>query len=162
MGTEDGIYNTTSATWANTKVDLRRSFAMEAQILIDSPTYVGGEGIALVFQTEGTEALGSPGNGRGYQGISGPCVAIDINTHHHHHTHPTTSTSSASTNDDVDDGKISITKNCNPSNVFSQIGSANIGYIKDLRIRQLRVEYDGNLTKQIRVYFDGEEKLSGF
>lgn len=114
---------------------------MEAEIMIDSPTRVGGEGLAVVFQTEGKEALGAAGNGKGYEGISS-CVAIDIDTH-----------------TDTDNGSISIVKN-SPTNVYSQIGRANIGYIKDLRIRALRVEYDA-ATKQIEVSFDGEQVLAG-
>lgn len=109
---------------------------MRTQFMIDGDS---GEGMAFVLQTEGEQALGKGGSGKGYDGIS-PCIAVEIDLN------PPQGVSA-----------IRLTE-MTPDSVL--IEGPDLGFLGDLKIRTLLVDYIVE-TKTILVQVDGEPMLYG-
>lgn len=74
------------AIWANNKIDLTNDFHLRAKLrlrdgfnAIADGSNSGADGIAIVFQNDGLEALGNSGGGIGYEGIeNGLAIEFDL------------------------------------------------------------------------------------
>ncbi|MFN5951657.1 MAG: lectin-like domain-containing protein, partial [Pirellulaceae bacterium] len=66
-----------TAYWNPDRVQLDRNF--EVQFTYVASGDRSGDGIALVFQTEGSQAVGGSGGALGYVGIANPKAAYQIN-----------------------------------------------------------------------------------
>jgi hypothetical protein len=80
--TQAGIGNQTSAIWNQTKVDLTQSF--DTSFVYQANGKNPADGVALVFQTQGTNVIGNAGGYLGYQGIAGNSAAYQINIYEGH------------------------------------------------------------------------------
>lgn len=84
--TEDEL-QTASAVWIEEPVPVKGSFHTEFSFRMsdayngfDDGSRDGADGLALVFQDQGTNELGKPGGGLGYKGILN-CVAVEFDTY---------------------------------------------------------------------------------
>ena len=110
--------------------------------MMDAEDGVGGEGMAFVVQTQGKQALGNAGNGKGYEGIT-PCLALEIDT-----------------NPDMGQETTVRLKKNGPQNVLLE-GITDIEYLEDLKIRTLLVEYYAD-TKDLMVQLNDQVVLEGY
>ncbi len=68
---------------ANTPVD-PSTFSTSFQFRLTNPggiTSTGGDGFVFFLQPGGTQALGQPGGGLGYGGLTGPSLAVEFDTY---------------------------------------------------------------------------------
>ncbi len=73
----NGDTNVATATWLNQQISTRLGFT--ANFTYTPSGDLGADGIAMVLQTEGREALGQIGGSLGYVGITGPTAAYQMN-----------------------------------------------------------------------------------
>jgi hypothetical protein len=77
-----GIGNQLSAAWHRTPIDITRDF--QASFVYQSKGTNPADGLALVFQNEGLNAIGGDGGELGYAGITGNTAAYEINIYNGH------------------------------------------------------------------------------
>ena len=107
----DNNENETSAVWLNDKVSVRDGFTLSFTYQAGGDK--NGNGMALVFQTSGTTAVGGGGDKLGYTGIPGPKYGFLINLYNgsnHERGFQTTS------EDTFDNTQFRIADNLNWSN----------------------------------------------
>jgi hypothetical protein len=80
----DGVLSTATAFWHQEQVVFPTSGSMTIDFTYQAGGDKAADGIALAFQIEGVDAIGSVGGGLGYVGISGPTVAYQINLYNGH------------------------------------------------------------------------------
>ncbi|MDG2382870.1 MAG: hypothetical protein P8N76_14470, partial [Pirellulaceae bacterium] len=78
----NGDTNVATATWLNQQISTRLGFT--ANFTYTPSGDLGADGIAMVLQTEGREALGQIGGSLGYVGITGPTAAYQMNLYDGH------------------------------------------------------------------------------
>ena len=72
--------NERGSVWNDQYISLEFDFNMTFQVYLGSNDLDGGDGIAFVLQSVGTNALGGVGSGIGYSGIS-PSLAVEYDTY---------------------------------------------------------------------------------
>ena len=80
----DGVLSTATAFWHQEQVVFPTSGSMSIDFTYQAGGDKAADGIALAFQIEGVDAIGSVGGGLGYVGISGPTAAYQINLYDGH------------------------------------------------------------------------------
>jgi hypothetical protein len=143
------------AVWAREKVDLTKPFSMLVGFrmrngndngdLEEVPSAPGADGIALVIQNEGPQAIGQYGRGIGYDGIK-RSIAVEFDTYHN------------SPVNDPNGNHIGIQSMGKAQNTSRHAPPANLGFTSNV----LPMRADGSVyyaymeyvNKQIRVYLN--------
>ncbi|MBU3742344.1 MAG: hypothetical protein FGM24_08685 [Candidatus Kapabacteria bacterium] len=143
------------AAWASQKADLTKPFTMLVGFrmrsgsdngdLEDVPSAPGADGIALVIQNEGPQAVGQYGRGIGYDGIK-RSIAVEFDTYHNPPVN------------DPNGNHIGIQSLGRAANSSKHMPPANLGFTSnilpmraDSTVYYAYLEYD---NKQLRVYFN--------
>ncbi|MFT5512240.1 MAG: hypothetical protein ACI8SE_000637, partial [Bacteroidia bacterium] len=139
------------SVWYADKLDLTKNFDLEFKLNFGNRDQ-GADGIVFVLQTVGTNALGSPGGGLGYQGFS-PSLGVEFDDYQN------------TSEGDLSNDHIGILKNGDVSHkgqnslagpVNANASGANIEDGKDHLVRITWHEP----TKTIRVWFDCSLRLT--
>ncbi|MGI9460500.1 MAG: lectin-like domain-containing protein, partial [Pirellulales bacterium] len=75
----EGVFNTATAVWYQEPISIPSTGSTTVEFTYQSGGDKAADGIAFAFQTEGVQAIGNAGGYLGYEGISGPTAAYQIN-----------------------------------------------------------------------------------
>ncbi|HTA83658.1 MAG TPA: L-type lectin-domain containing protein, partial [Bacteroidia bacterium] len=77
----DAFGNESGQAWNNIQANLNQPFDVHFQLFLGAqPYHVGADGVAFVFQQQGTNAKGPTGEGLGFAGIQ-PSLAVEFDTY---------------------------------------------------------------------------------